>query len=107
MDKRPADHLTRALVTFAILLFFLTELVVVTVLWNIPASDLNLGMVTKYMLPIVASLPMAVGVKGFITAKRRLLSTDLESSDTISRQFLTTITIAYAVIIFMISVVQR
>ena len=92
--------------TFTLLLFVIAELVVITTLWNVPNGSLNLAIATKYIFPCVVGLPMVSGAKGFFTLKSRMLSKDRDTVDELSRQFLTTI-VAYAVIIFMVSVLQR
>lgn len=106
MDQYPVKSETRALATFALLLFFLTELVVIAALWSVPNGSLNLGIATKYIFPFLVSLPMAAGIRGFIAVRRRMLSSGCDGVHELSRQFLTTIIIAYAVIIFMVSAIQ-
>lgn len=107
MDRRPVNHVTRALVTFALVLFVITELAVVASLWSIPNGYLNLGVAAKYLLPFVVSLPAIVGIKGYFTVRRRVPPTDYETADALSHQFLTVINVAYAAIIFMVSALQR
>lgn len=107
METRPVQYVTRALVTFALVLFVITELAVVAALWSVPNGQLNLGFAAKFLLPFLASLPMLAGARGYFTVKRRMLSSDYNTGDELSRQFLTTIIIAYAVMIFMVSALQR
>lgn len=107
MDKRPVNHVTRALITFALLLFFITELEVITSLWGIPNGTLVLGIVAKYILPFVVSLPMVAGVRGYLHVRRRMVSTDYETVDILSHRFLLTIIVAYAAIAFMVSALRR
>lgn len=106
MDPRPATHVNRALITFALLLFSVSELDVITSLWSVPNGTLTLGILTKYILPFLISLPMLAAVKGFYSVKRRILATDYDTVDELSRQFLTTVIMSYAAIIFMVSALQ-
>lgn len=106
MDRHSAKYVTRALVTFTLLLFVIAELVVITTLWNVPNGNLNLGIVTKYLFPCVVGLPIVSGVKGFLTLKSRMLSKDYDTVNELSHQFLTTTIVAYAVIIFIVSVLH-
>lgn len=107
MDQRPVNHVTRALVSFALLLFFIAELALIAALWSVPSAFLNLGIAAKYILPFLAVLPMAAAIKGYIAVKRRMLPGNHDAVNELSRQLLTTIIVAYAVIIFTVSALQR
>lgn len=107
MDSSSAKHRTTALFTFAFLLFGISELVVVTSLWNIPNGELNLGIAAKYVLPCIVGLPMVSGIQGYFISRRRLLSTNSNTAYEFSFRFLTIIIVAYAAIIFLVSALQR
>jgi hypothetical protein len=83
-------------------LFAVAEVVAVLAFRKIPADHLFPGLGTKYWIVFIVALPMAAGVNGYYSARRRLSSVDGDVRSVLSVQFLFTIITAYVALLVCI-----